>query len=566
MIRHTITYLCDRYHDKSTAIGDGGGDSGGGSGFDFSSGMGDTSGLSGGGDASAGGNIEGMPLTNVGGDSSGSGITAQGTGMASGIDPSSFSGAPSDSFNSAGSGVSQTGALGSSSTLASGVPSSFGGSSGAVPTNSFGLDASNFSGGSGVVDATSNAFNSSSNPALTFGTGLTTSTDPSQSGTGPTVMNTAQTAMGAGGLGASSAAPSFAPPSGVTPADISTIDPTSNAAMSSPGTSGLPVFGANGALQGNLTSSQGQPPQQPGASQTDAQGNPINMSPQTGAGQAPGAPATGASGTSPTTPSSGLDFSQLNTPIIGNITGQQPQTGTGSSMVNSGTGSGNNQSSSSGLNLGSAGGIAGALTAGAGLASSLLNKNNVPGQSEVSAINSTIPQLQGLISNVQQTATQLQNSTGPLSADTLQMLSYVNSGQLPPNIQAQVDQGVQSAKAAAASAMAAKGLPADPTNNPQLASQYATIDSQALSLSGQLENQLYQSGLQAWQTANSTQQVAGQLENNAIQATGIDLQTYMALQSIYQNQSNQEQAAIGNLASALGKMGGGSNTLTIKTT
>jgi hypothetical protein len=114
--------------------------------------------------------------------------------------------------------------------------------------------------------------------------------------------------------------------------------------------------------------------------------------------------------------------------------------------------------------------------------------------------------------------------------------------------------------------MAAKGLPADPTNNPQLASQYATIDSQALSLSGQLENQLYQSGLQAWQTANSTQQVAGQLEGNAIQATGLDLQTYMALQSIYQNQSNQEQAAIGNLASALGKMGGGSNTLTIKTT
>jgi hypothetical protein len=126
-------------------------------------------------------------------------------------------------------------------------------------------------------------------------------------------------------------------------------------------------------------------------------------------------------------------------------------------------------------------------------------------------------------------------------------------------MQAQVTEGVQAAKAAAASAMAAKGLPSDPANNSQLASQYATIDSQALALQGQLENQLYQSGLAAWNTSNQTQQVAGQLQQNAIQATGLDLNTYMALQNIYQNQSNQEQQSIGNLASALGKMGGGGN-------
>lgn len=143
------------------------------------------------------------------------------------------------------------------------------------------------------------------------------------------------------------------------------------------------------------------------------------------------------------------------------------------------------------------------------------------------------------------------------------MLSYASSGQLPPAYQAQVTAGVESAKAAAASAMAAKGLPSDPNSNPQLASQYATIDSQALQLQGQLANQLYQSGLQAWQTANQTQQVAGQMEQTAVNTVGLDLQTYMQLQSIYQNQSNQEQQAIGNLASALGKIGGGSGT-TIK--
>jgi hypothetical protein len=211
-------------------------------------------------------------------------------------------------------------------------------------------------------------------------------------------------------------------------------------------------------------------------------------------------------------------------------------------------------------------GLAGAGVAGAGLINSLANKNNVAGQAQVNAINSTLPQLQSMVAGVNQQVQNLQNSTGPLNADTLQMLSYVNSGTLPPAIQAQVDQGVQAAKAQAASNMAAKGLPSDPTNNPQLASEYATIDSQALVTSGQLQEQLYQAGLQAWQTSNQTQSTAASLQQNALNATNLDLQTYMGLQNIYQNQSNQEQAAISNLAQALGKMGGGgNNTLTIKT-
>jgi hypothetical protein len=128
-------------------------------------------------------------------------------------------------------------------------------------------------------------------------------------------------------------------------------------------------------------------------------------------------------------------------------------------------------------------------------------------------------------------------------------MQYLNNGTLPPNIQAQITQGVESAKAAAASAMAAKGLPSDPASNSQLASQFAQIDQQAQITAGQLEQQLYQAGQSTVQTA--------------LNATGLDLQTYMQLQSIYQNQSNQEQQAIGNLAKALGTVGGGGGT-TIK--
>jgi hypothetical protein len=254
-------------------------------------------------------------------------------------------------------------------------------------------------------------------------------------------------------------------------------------------------------------------------------------------------------------------------------TGASPVAGlsgtTGAPSAASGAGSAASGAASGGGGIGSS--IMNTLTknplqtAGLGLAglsaaSSLMNKNNVPGQAQVGAINATLPQLQGLVSNVNQEVAKLQSSTAPLDANTLQMLSYVNNGQLPPAMQAQIDNGVQAAKAQAASDMAAKGLPADPTNNPQLASQYATIDSQALAMKGQLETQLYQAGLQAWQASNQTEQTAGQLQQNALQATGLDLNTYMQLQQIYQNQSNQEQQAIGNLAQALGKMGSGGGT------
>lgn len=329
-------------------------------------------------------------------------------------------------------------------------------------------------------------------------------------------------------------------------------------------TDALPTFDSSGKLMGNLTSAQGQVPTTAGSAFVNGT-TPVSGVSGTGA---PGVASPFSAPTGVTAPDVGAidpTAAAASGQGAGAATPAAPAAAPAAPVAPAAAPA---ASTDSGImsTLKDYSGLAGVGLAGAGLANNLLNRNNVPGQAQVNAINSTIPQLQGMIQNVNQQAQKIANSTGPLDANTLQMLSYVNNGQLPPAMQAQIDNGVQAAKAAATSAMAARGMPSDPASNPQLASQLATIDSQALEMKGQLQNQLYQSGLQAWQASNQTQQVAGQLQQNALSATGLDLQTYMGLQNIYQNQSNQEQAAIGNLAQALGRMGtSGNNTLTIKT-
>ncbi len=208
-------------------------------------------------------------------------------------------------------------------------------------------------------------------------------------------------------------------------------------------------------------------------------------------------------------------------------------------------------------------GAAGLALSGGLLASNLF-KNSVPGQDQVNAVNSTIPQIQSTIDNVNQTAAQLRSSTQPLTAEAQQMMSYVSKGTLPPAMQAQVQAGVQAAKAQAASVMAQHGLSADPTRNAQLKQQFDTIDSQAIQLQGTLAQQLYQSGIAAIGAANQTQSVAANLQNTGIQALGLTNNTYLALQKIYADQDKTQQAAIANFAGALGKLTGGGGGTTIK--
>jgi len=428
-----------------------------------------------------------------------------------GIDPSSFSGTSSSAPTDLGTPATpDPGASGTSTSQAVNLP---GLSTPSIPMGGLG-DTSGFPGGVASSDSIGGTGGFSPSSQSTFGTGVGSFNPASATGS-PSVFNTALATAntGMGGGGGSSA---FAAPSGVTAPDIGTVDPTSAAA--------------------NPFNQQNPPTNLYGYQGLQGQGNyPSTFNPRGGAASPQAS--TGTVGGNQITAPQQPDFSQLATtpqtsvsPITSNNTTQNNGTTNNQQLAGK-----SNNSSFGGLNLGTIGGVGGVAAAGAGLVQSFLNRNNVPGQAEVNQINSAL--------------STLQSQTGIMSSQGQQLMTYLANGQLPPALQAQIDQASQAAKAQAASDMAARGLPSDPNSNQQLAQQYATIDQQALVSAGQLQQQLYSAGMSSVQTA--------------LQGTGLSLQTYLGLQQIYQNQSNQEQQSIGNLAQALGRMGGGGGT-TIK--
>ncbi len=329
-------------------------------------------------------------------------------------------------------------------------------------------------------------------------------------GAGPQSMSALQ---GGADLASSSA---FTPGAGIQLPDASAVDPTSLAATGDVTT------------PPNATPTVGTLPQttataQPGVSVTDASGT-TNVPGMTAE------PTTGAAGTTPAAATSTTAPAASSGKFLGMDLGKPTVFGTG-----------------------------GALLSGGLLASNLL-RNNVPGQDQVNAINSNIPQVQGVIDSVNKTAADLRASTAPLNADAQAMMSYVSQGTLPPAMAQQVQAGAQAAKTQAASIMAQHGLSADPTKNAQLKQQFDTIDSQALQLQGTMANQLYQSGLAAIAASNQTQSVAANLQKTGLDAVGLNQNTYLALQKIYSDQDAKTQAAVTNFASALGKMSGGAGS------
>jgi hypothetical protein len=115
----------------------------------------------------------------------------------------------------------------------------------------------------------------------------------------------------------------------------------------------------------------------------------------------------------------------------------------------------------------------GVAAGGAGLVGSLLqgNKSSGPAQNALTA-EAPVLQQQGNI-----------------------LQSYLQSGTLPPALQAQLDQQIQADKARIISNHAAQGRPTDPSQNSALAQELNNVDMQALAAKGQTEAQLYQQGL-----------------------------------------------------------------------
>ena len=135
---------------------------------------------------------------------------------------------------------------------------------------------------------------------------------------------------------------------------------------------------------------------------------------------------------------------------------------------------------------------------------------------------------------------EMQAQAAALNANGQQLLSYLNSGTLPPGLKTSLEQATSAAKTKAISNAAAQGQPTDPTKNTALAAQLNSIDQQAIISTAQMGQQLMDSGLKS---------------------TGMASDLYKTLAGIDQAQSASIGKAIANFASSLGGGSGGGLSL-----
>lgn len=119
-----------------------------------------------------------------------------------------------------------------------------------------------------------------------------------------------------------------------------------------------------------------------------------------------------------------------------------------------------------------------------------------------------------------------------------QLISYLQNGTLPPNVQAQVTAQVRAAKAKIVQGYASRGQSANPTQNTALLQELNNVDNQALELAGKLEQQLAQQGLALLQTGVTT--------------TGMSSQLYRWLANYDRQQQKDLMDSISNFAASLG--------------
>lgn len=137
---------------------------------------------------------------------------------------------------------------------------------------------------------------------------------------------------------------------------------------------------------------------------------------------------------------------------------------------------------------------------------------------------------------------QLQAQADALSAQGKQLMSYLQSGNLPPGLQASLTQATSAAKAKIISNFASQGLNTDPNQNSALAAELAAVDQQALISTAQIGQQLMQTG---------------------IQESGLSSDLYKTLANIDQTQTASIGKAIASFASALSGGGGGGINLSL---
>lgn len=146
---------------------------------------------------------------------------------------------------------------------------------------------------------------------------------------------------------------------------------------------------------------------------------------------------------------------------------------------------------------------------------------------------------------IQDQAAKVAGQASDLAGQGKQLTSHLESGTLPPNIQQQVDDNVKAAKTKIISNYAAQGMNTDPNKNSSLRQELQSVDNQAKIMSGQLAQQLAQSGTN--------------LINAGTQLTGLDNNLLTTLSNIDQTQTQRVGTAIANFAAALNGNKGGIN-------
>lgn len=223
-----------------------------------------------------------------------------------------------------------------------------------------------------------------------------------------------------------------------------------------------------------------------------------------------------------------VDLASLSAPSTG---GGLSSSGGGLSSVGAGAGAGGNA-----VTTGGSGNILDSLVTGA---TNQITKNPLGLAAGVAGLGYNI--FEGQKTSANEKA--LEASAASQAASGAQLQNYLNTGTLPPGVQAQVDQATAAAKARIISGYASRGQNADPAQNSALAQELAGVDTSAIALQGQLATNLLNSG---------------------IQETGMSNNLYQALIQIDQTQATNMGKAIANFAGALAprtsiNIGGGSS-------
>lgn len=191
--------------------------------------------------------------------------------------------------------------------------------------------------------------------------------------------------------------------------------------------------------------------------------------------------------------------------------------------------------------------LVGAGVSGLGLARNLLTAPNIQGSSQLQQLATQLGQ-EGA-SLVPANAGAAQSVAGQATAQAATLENYLNTGTLPPQIQASLDQATNSAIQNLKASYAAKGESADPNQNTQLAAGIASIQQNAVIQGGTLAASLYSQGV-------TLDQLASQIYGNLVSAgTGATASAVGAQQGIVANNTATNtglNTSIANLSSALG--------------